>query len=266
MTDLRGHVALVTGCGRPRGLGRTVALELARAGAHVAVADHPRPSGAQPPDYSIASLAEEIGALGVNGLAVIGDVGSPTDVERMVDEASSALGQVDIVVNNAAAPHGADRDWTWHVPPEAWEQVLRTNATGAFLVSSAVVRHLLEVGAPFGRIVNIASAAGLRGLPQRAAYSASKFAMIGLTQAMAWELVARGITVNAVCPGTIVTDRQDDRGGLGTTKGDIVLPRTPAPRLGQPFDVARAVLFLADPSADFVTGQAISVDGGFSLV
>jgi NAD(P)-dependent dehydrogenase (short-subunit alcohol dehydrogenase family) len=112
-----------------------------------------------------------------------------SDADRMVEEAS-VLGTIHILVNNAAAPHGADRVWTWQVPESAWDEVLRTNAKGAFLMSSAVVRRLLAVKADYERIVNIASTAALRGLPQRAAYSASKFALIGLTQSMAWELVA----------------------------------------------------------------------------
>jgi 3-oxoacyl-[acyl-carrier protein] reductase len=136
-----------------------------------------------------------------------------------------------------------------------------------FLMSSAVVRRLLEHDSGFGRIVNISSTAGLRGLPGRAAYCASKFAVIGLTQSMAWELASRGITVNAVCPGTIVTDRHHD--GLrqaARPSDEIVLPPPPVSRLGTPADIARTVAFLADPAADFVTGQAIGVDGGFSLV
>lgn len=266
---LSGHAALVTGCGRPNGMGRSIALALARAGADVTIADRPRPHGSA----SLASatdvldaLAAEIRELGRRCAIVLGDVGVEQDAERMVAEATDAYGTVDILVNNAAAPHGADRDWTWEVPVEAWETVLRTNTTGVFLMSSAVVRRLLVGDAGYGRIVNIASSAGLRGLPQRAAYCSSKFAVVGLTQSMAWELAARHITVNAVCPGTIVTDRHNDRAQNPDLAVDpIPLPRTPVPRLGQPVDIARTAVFLADPASDFITGQVFSIDGGFSL-
>jgi NAD(P)-dependent dehydrogenase (short-subunit alcohol dehydrogenase family) len=266
---LLGRTGLVTGCGRPRGLGRGIALELARLGADVAIADRPRPEGSgSRPSPQLELLAAEIEATGRRCQIVIGDVGSGVDAERMVEEAA-ALGTVEILVNNAAAPRGAESEWTWQVPESAWDLVLRTNATGPFLMSSAVVRRLLAAGADYGRIVNIASAAGLRGLPRRAAYSASKFALIGLTQAMAWELAARHITVNAVCPGTIRTDRYHDRAAQQSAQPEslgIALPAAPVRRVGEVSDVARVVAFLADPAADFITGQAYSVDGGFSLV
>jgi NAD(P)-dependent dehydrogenase (short-subunit alcohol dehydrogenase family) len=249
-------------------LGRSIALELARAGADVAIADRSRPPAASTGSGStevLDALAAEITALGCRCEIVVGDVGVFEDAERIVEQATTTFGRVDILVNNAAAPHGPDRDWTWLVPEAAWDAVLRTNTKGVFLMSSAVVRRLLADDAEYGRIVNIASSAGLRGLPQRAAYCASKFAVVGLTQSMAWELASRRITVNAICPGWIVTDRHQDRAHLSDGQDDIPLPATPVSRLGDPIDIARTAAFLADPASDFITGQAYSVDGGLSL-
>ena len=216
MGSLDGQVALVTGCGRLKGLGRGIALALARAGAGTVVTDvlasgKRNASEATDPEAEVGwkgldSLVDEISDLGARAFAQVGDVGNKDHAERMVAGAIAYFGKVDILVNNAAAPHGPDRDWTWNVSEEAWNEVFRVNTKGTFLMSTAVVRHLLERQAP-GRIINIASTAGRHGLPQRAAYSASKFAIIGLTQAMAGELAANGITVNAICAGAMDTAR-----------------------------------------------------------
>lgn len=257
-------MALVTGCSRPSGIGRAIALGLARAGADVAVTarDRPRPGG-DPLD----ALVGEISDIGRAGLAVRGDVGIRADADRMVAEAVKRLGRVDVLVNNAAAPHGADRGPTWEVPEEAFDEVMRVNAKGVFLMSAAVVRHLLERGSP-GRIVNIGSGVARRGMPDRAAYSASKAAVMSLTQSMATELGPHGIAVNTVNPGYIRTGRtapggweqlqQSSRGaGLGLS--------VPLDRMGEPADVARVVVFLAGPASDYVTGQALNVDGGLMM-
>ena len=139
---------------------------------------------------------------------------------------------------------------------------MRINTTGVFLMSRAVVRHLLDRGAP-GRIISISSGAGRRGYARRAAYSASKFAVHGLTESMALELAPHRITVNAVAPGTVATDRQvsrESRAGEGA-----VPPPAPVGRLGTPDDIARAVVFLADAAASYITGQILSVDGGIGI-
>lgn len=266
---LTGQAALVTGCGRMQGIGRATALALAGAGADVVISDlvasgvhniaeaddSERAAGWQ----GLDSLKAEIEALGRRAAVVTGDVSQFDDAERMVAAAIAAMGRLDILVNNAGAPHGADRGWSWEVPEDAFDKVMRINAKGVFLMSTAMVRHLVARAAP-GRIVNIASGAGKRGYPKRAAYCASKFAVIGLTQSMAEELGERGITVNAVCPGPIATARQASRQGQAV--GAI---RTPVQRLGTPQDVARAVLFLVEPTADYLTGQALNVDGGLLM-
>ena len=146
---------------------------------------------------------------------------------------------------------------------------MRVNTKGVFLVSGAMIRHLLDRSASSGRIINIASSAGRRGLPQRAAYSASKFATIGLTQVMAIELAPHGITVNAVCPGVVNTSRYQARANrAGSDAADpaiAALDNPPVGRIGEPEDVARAVLFLSEKSADFITGQAVNIDGGIVM-
>jgi NAD(P)-dependent dehydrogenase (short-subunit alcohol dehydrogenase family) len=271
---LEGQVALVTGCARLRGLGRGIALALAKAGADVAVTDltsaGARNAGEQNDPEEAAwsglpDLVAEIEKLGRRAVALEGDVGVAADADRMVTEAVGALGKIDVLVNNAGAPHGADRGWTWEVPEEAFDLVLRINTKGVFLMSAAVLRHLLGREAP-GRIITIASDAARRGFPQRAAYCASKFGALALTQVMALEVADRGITVNAVCPGAMDTARQRARMARAGTDAPgaatAAPPATPVNRLGTPEDVARTVLFLAAPAADFITGQAINVDGG----
>lgn len=275
MDRLEGKVALVTGCGRYKGIGRAIALALARAGADVAVSDVEAVGRRNMTELDqietsldwkgLESMVAEISTLGRRAAAFTGDVGIKADAERLVADTVSRLGSLDILVNNAGAPHGADRNWTWIVPEEAFDDVMRINAKGAFLMSGAAVRHMLGRGAK-GRIINIASGAGKRGFPQRAAYCASKFAVIGLTQSMAQELGDRGITVNAVCPGPIDTARQASRGGQAAAgSGTQTSFATPVPRLGVAADIAHAVLFLADPDSDFITGQSVNVDGGLLM-
>lgn len=261
---LRGKVGLVTGCSRPSGIGRAIALGLARAGADVAVTARDRP---RPGDDPLEALVEEINGISRAGLAVRGDVGERPDAERMVAEVVEGLGQVDVLVNNAAAPHGADRGPTWEVSPEAFDEVIRVNTKGVFLMSGAVVRHLLERGAP-GRIVNIGSGVARRGMPDRAAYSASKAAVMSLTQTMATELGPHGITVNTVNPGHIATGRSSPASWeqlQDASRGTGLGLRVPLDRMGEPADVARVVVFLAGPAGDYVTGQAVNVDGGLMM-
>jgi NAD(P)-dependent dehydrogenase (short-subunit alcohol dehydrogenase family) len=276
VSSLEGLVALVTGCGRRTGIGRGIARALAMAGADIAVTDvandgrrNAGEGGQRDPDWlGLDSVAAEIEALGRSCLPLIGDVGRKRDADRLVADAARRFGRLDILVNNAAAPHGGDRTWTWEVPEDAFDEVLRVNAKGVFLMSSAFIRHAVERDASWGRIVNIASVAGLRGLPQRAAYTASKFAVVGMTQVMAGELAERGITVNAVCPGAVDSPRHSARTARASEADDasatLVLPPSPAAvgRLGTPDDIARAVLFLAEPAAGFITGQSLVVDGG----
>ena len=273
MGALDGQVALVTGCGRLRGLGRGIARELAQQGADLVVCDV-RPGGARnlvdSDDvetaagwHGLTTLVAEIEALGRRALPIVGDVGSSSDVEQMIAGALDHFGRIDILVNNAGAPHGEDRNWSWEVPEEAFDAVMRINAKGVFLMSTAVARHMLERGGP-GRIINIASNAGRVGMAKRAAYCASKFAIVGLTQSLAAELAPHGVTVNVVCPGSIDTDRSSST-NASVARGDDVLAASaasPVGRIGEAQDVAAAVAYLASPAASFVTGQSLGVDGG----
>jgi 3-oxoacyl-[acyl-carrier protein] reductase len=271
MTELQGQVAFVTGCARLKGLGRGIALALAGRGADVAICDVSVTGTRYPfeqddPDRragweGLPSLVSEIERLGSRAVATVGDVGVRKDAERMAAEVVSQLGRIDILVNNAGAPHGNDRTWTWEVPEDAFDDVIRINTKGPFLMSSAVVRHMLQRGGA-GRIVNISSTNGKVGAPKRAAYCASKFAVIGLTQVLALELAPRGITVNAICPGSMDTAR------MSSTRGqepDTVLLELPVGRIGQPKDIGAMVAFLASPDASFITGQAINVNGGMFM-
>jgi 3-oxoacyl-[acyl-carrier protein] reductase len=272
MGTLSGLVALVTGCGREKGIGRAIALELASAGADVGVCDielDGRVNADEPNENEdaawtgLASLVAEIEAIGQRATASVGDIGTKRDADRIVAETVTSLGKIDILVNNAAAPHGADRDWIWNVPESAFDDVLRTNTKAAF------IRHYLERQGDSGRIVNIASVAGLRGTAQRGAYTASKFAVIGLTQSTALEVASRGITVNAICPGATATARVESSlarsAGGGRGSEGALPPIPPVLRFGKPSDIARAVLFVSEPSAEQITGQSICVDGGTSL-
>jgi len=261
-------VALVTGCSRLTGIGRGVANALARAGADLVLADvsagGTRNRGddgedeAQAGWHGLPSLAEEVSRCGVRVTTTTGDVGRRADAERMVAHGIEALGKVDILVNNAAAPSGADRRLTWEVPDEAFDEVMRVNFKGVFLMSTAVARHLVE-RACGGRIVNISSAIGLQPTAKRAVYAAAKAAGIAMMRAMAIELGPHGVTVNAVLPGQLYTSRQ---GPARLARQAVSHEQVPIGRITTIEDVARAVVFLADPEADGITGECLNVNGG----
>jgi len=252
---LQDKVALVTGTSP--NIGGGIAEGLAEAGAAIVAVDA-RAENA-------VDCARYVNISGGRASGITADATNEAQVKAAVAGAVEAFGRVDILVNNAVAPHGADRDWTWKIPEEAWDKVFRVNTKGPFLMSSAVIRHLLEHKSQ-GRIINITSMAGRQGSAQRAAYSASKFALTGLTQSMALELAPYGITVNAVSPGPMETARGASRAARAadSTDGEFVAPppTTPVGRIGVPDDIARAVVFLAEPAASFITGETINISGG----
>jgi 3-oxoacyl-[acyl-carrier protein] reductase len=275
VNEFDGTVVLVTGCGRVRGMGRAISVAFARAGADIVATDvatggtrNENEEGLEEIRLGwkgLESLATEIQDLGRRVLTLVGDVSRAADAERFVAEALGRFGHVDVLVNNAAAPHGADRRLLWEVPEEAWDLVLDVNLKGTFLMSRAVIPHMLSRRS--GRIINMASVSGKRGTARRGAYTASKFGVIGLTQAMAQELASHGITVNAICPGSVDTSRREstarrERALAEREPAAPVLGLPPTGRVARPDDIAHLALFFASPQSDHITGQAWNVDGG----
>ena len=275
MGEFDGKVVLVTGCARVRGMGRELCLAFARAGADVVATDVATGGTRNENEQGLEeirlgwkgleSLAGEVEALGRRALTAVGDVSRAADAERFVAEALARFGRIDVLVNNAAAPHGADRRLLWEVPEEAWDLVIDVNLKGTFLMCRAVVPHMIGRGGR--RIVNMASVSGKRGTPRRGAYTASKFGIIGLTQSLAQEVAGHGITVNAICPGSVDTSRREStsRRERALAEHDPkaqVLSLPPTGRVARPDDIARLALFFASAASDHVTGQAWNVDGG----
>ena len=267
------RTALVTGCGKRDGMGRAIARTLAGSGVAVVVADrvvtgvpnrHQEGQTAASTESwrGLESLVEEIRAEGGTASFVTGDIGSEDDAARMVAEAA-ADGGLDILVNNAAAPQGLDRQDIEDVPVEEWDDVLRINLRGTYLMSRFVVP--LMRARRWGRIVSIASMAGIDKLPRSTAYSASKAGIIGFTRALAMDVAPWGITVNAVCPGMVWTSRSslshDPDLDVDAERARRV-GQIPVGRPGLPDDVAAAVAYLASEGASYVTGVALPLDGG----
>ena len=275
MNEFQGKSVLITGCGRVRGIGRALAVAFAAAGADVTATDiaaggtrNENEEGLEEIRQGwkgLESLAAEIQGMGRQVLTLVDDVSRPADAERFVAESLARFKRIDVLVNNAAAPHGADRRLVWEVPEEAWDLVLDVNLKGTFLMSRAVIPHMLARRS--GRIINMASVSGKRGTPRRGAYTASKFGVIGLTQVLAQELAPHGITANAICPGSVDTSRREstsrrDRALAEQTPGAPVLGLPPTGRVARPDDIARLALFFASEQSDHITGQAWNVDGG----
>ncbi|SEP05187.1 SDR family NAD(P)-dependent oxidoreductase [Trujillonella endophytica] len=245
--SLNGKVAVVTG--GARGIGRAIALVLARHGAAVAVWDLDL-AGAE-------EAAAEIRAAGGTAVAVGGDAAEASSVRAAAERTRAELGPVTVLVNNAGINETARFT---ELAEDAWDRVIRINLKGPFLVTQALVPDMLEAG--WGRIVNISSSSAQTGSPNMAHYVSSKGGVIGLTKALAMEYVAKGITVNHVPPGFIDTPLTRE------TLGDVaaVAKMMPMKRAGTPEDVAHAVAYLASEEAGYVTGQTLSPNGGRYLV
>jgi len=245
--ELKGKVALVTG--GAQGIGKAVALMLARHGADVVVADVNLEKAAE--------TAKEVEATGRGAMAVNVDVTRLSDVENMVESAIGRFGRIDILINNA----GIARDkLILRMTEEDWDAVLDVNLKGTFNCTKAVIKHMSKQRS--GKIVNIASVVGEMGNAGQANYSASKAGVIGLTKTIAREFAQRGINVNAIAPGYIQTPMTD----VLPDKAKEELKRMiPMERLGQPEDVAYAVLFLVSDASSYVTGQVLNVNGGIYM-
>ena len=273
MYALDGKVALVTGAAGQHGIGRAVARRLAGEGADVAVADlRDEPAGNW---GGLSRVVGEIEEAGRGALGCVCDVTRADDVERMVRATLDRFGRIDILVNNAGSAAGPDRVPVVELDEAIWDQVLAVNAKGTFLCSRAVARHMIARGGG-GKIINLSSSAGKAGRARFAAYSASKFAVIGFTQSLALELAPHRINVNAICPG--LTDTERVYGIASGLKPDGVTTeayretligeataRTPLGRVAQPDDIAQAAAYLASAESDFMTGLALNVSGGLLM-
>ena len=246
MSDER-RVALATGAGR--GIGRRVALELAGRGYAVVAND------LQEPEEVLGELLDS----GAEALSVTGDVSDEASVREMVGTIVERFGRIDVLVNNAGVSFITPAEKTSLAD---WNRTLAVNLTGPFLMCREFGKVMLEQGQ--GSIVNVSSVAGLLGISDRAAYNASKHGLVGLTRTLAAEWGGRGVRVNAVCPGWVKTEMdEEDQAGGGYTDADIE-GRVPMGRFASPEDIARAVAFLADPEqSGFVNGHTLSVDGGW---
>lgn len=248
MGRFSGKTAVVTGASR--GIGREVALLLAREGANVTV----NYSGSQ---ERAEQVVQEIEALGGQAIAVQANVTSADSVKELMAKTTESFGSIDLLVNNA----GITKDnLLVRMKEDEWDSVIDTNLKGVFLCTKAVTRQMMKQRS--GRIVNMASVVGIAGNAGQANYVAAKAGVIGLTKTTAKELAARGITVNAVAPGFITTDMTD---ALGDDMKEQMLGGIPLGSLGNPEDVAKAVAFFLSDDASYITGQVLNVDGGMVM-
>jgi len=245
--ELKGKVALVTGASR--GLGKAISLKLAESGARVAVNYMSREAEAK-------EVAAAIEGKGTEALAVQADIRNSDQVKTMVRQITEKWEKIDVLVNNA----GITMDnLIMRMPDEAWDSVIGTNLRGAYLCSKFALRSMANQG--WGRIINIASLAGLMGNPGQTNYAASKGGLIAFTKSLAKELGSRNITVNAIAPGFISTDMTDK---LTEEQKKAILAMVPLQRFGTAGDVAELAAFLATDRAGYITGQVINIDGGIS--
>lgn len=248
---LSGKAALVTG--GSRGIGRGIALGLAKSGADVAVNYRSAADAA-------ADVVKEVERLGRKGLALRADVTDPRAVDRMLDEAEAVLGPLEILVSNA----GVLRRMPFlEIPLEEWNRILHTNLHAPFLVGQAVARRMVRHGVR-GRIINVSSTSAKLAGPNLAPYCVSKAGVTMLTKMMALELAPHGIQVNEVNPGLIASDMTDAYLQDGANRR-LRLSRIPLGRIGEPEDIVGAVLFLASQDAGLVTGASLFVDGGVTI-
>ena len=245
--NLKNKVAIVTGS--RRGIGKAIALALAKAGANIVVSD------INLDDCN--KLVEEIKAINGNALAVKTDVSNPEDVSQMINLTTEKFGKVDILVNNAGIY--MQKSFT-DVTEQDFDRTLDINLKGVFLCSKAVVPEMIKQGK--GKIINIASIAGQVGFANSSAYCASKGAIINITRELALELAQYKINVNAIGPGVIETDMTKDLLEDKATK-ETLLANIPLSRIGKPEDIANAALFLASDNSDYITGITLFVDGGW---
>ena len=265
MGELDGKVAIITGAGRLRGIGRAAAVAFARLGANVVVTGTGRNPDRFPPDEKavgwkdIESTAEQVRAEGRRALTLVVDVMNQADVQMMVDRTMEEFGRVDILVNNAAFARGPDRVPILDLAPDLFQKVLDIKVTGTYLCTKAVIKHMVDSGEG-GKIVNISSSAGKRGSANTLAYNAANFAIVGMTQSMAQELGPQGINVNCVCPGAVDTHRMDDVGR--GERWQEMASKTPIRRNGTDEECGDLIVYLCTEAASLIHGQSININGG----
>lgn len=270
MASLAGKVALVTGAGGRQGIGRAIALRLARDGADVAVNDLSLAAAASDAAWGgLAQVVDEIRSLGRQSIGLPADVADAEAVDTMFCEMLDRFGRVDILVNNAASRPGRDRALVVDLDAEAWDLVQRVNVRGTFLCSRAAARAMIGQGQG-GKIIMISSTKGRQGAVKHAAYAASKFAVIGFMQSLALELAPHRINVNAICPGVVNTERlgaiaQALDAEQGARMFEERAAAIPLGRIADAADIANAAAFLASSDSDYVTGASLMVSGGSVL-
>ena len=281
MYDLSGKVAIVTGAGGRHGIGRAIATRLAREGADVVVTDIPQSVEAiRPQDRAegwegLPSVVQEIEAAGRQALGLFSDVADSGQVEEMVGQVLARFGHIDILVNNAGSRPGRDRVPVVELTEDAFDEVMRVNVRGTYLCSRAVARHMIS-RQQGGKIIIISSGAGKRGIARYAVYCASKFALVGFTQALAQEMAPHRVNVNAICPGLVDTERVDFIAAALAAEGQSAeehrammvrerSTRVPMGRIAQGEDIARLAAFLSSAESDYMTGLSISVSGGSEM-
>ena len=264
-TELEGKVAIVTGAGRMRGIGRAAAVVLARMGSHVVVTGTGRAPDTFPQDekdagwHDIQSTAEQCESYGVRALPLVSNIADQDDVQKMIDSTVAEFGRVDIIVNNAAAPYGSDRVAVVDMDADVFKTVIDVKVLGTFYACRAAVKQMIKQGEG-GRIVNLSSTMGKSGRANTSAYNAANFAIDGFTQALAKEVGQHEITANSVCPGTTETSRLDPVG-----RGDVWQDRLqsiPISRAGTDDEVGELIGFLCSPRAGYITGQSVNINGG----
>lgn len=266
MGVLDGKVAIVTGAGRLRGIGRATALALAELGADIVVTGTGRDPAKFPADEKavgwrdVESTAEQVRRLGRRCLPVVANVADYADVKRTVSATLQEFGRIDMLINNSAFARGPDRVPLVELSEDLWRKVLEIKLTGSFLMCQAVLPTLIKQGQG-GSILNVSSIAGKRGFPNMTAYCTSNAGIQGFTQALAIELAPHNIRVNAVCPGIIDTSRMDDL-GRDETWTTVIHQTVPLKRAASDEEVGKFMAYLCTPDASYMTGQSINFDGG----
>jgi len=264
-TELAGKVAIVTGAGRMRGIGRGAANVLARMGANVVVTGTGRDPDTFPDDEKkagwndIHSTAKEVESYGVRALPLVVNVADEDDVQRMIGATLAEFGRIDILVNNAAAPYGDDRVAVLDLAADVFKKVIDVKLMGTFYCSKAAAGQMVKQGEG-GRIINLSSAMGKSGRANASAYNAANFAVDGFTQALSKEMAVHNITANCVCPGLTETARMDPLGR--SERWEQQIANIPMKRVGTDEEVGELIGYLCSPRAGYITGQAININGG----